>query len=85
MKQLNIFILCIIIVILFFYLKNIFIRKNSYLGINTKCNYCKNNTGVHYHFLSTKLYPKFKNMASSGVECQYCVSHQNEFHFHYLE
>ena len=56
---------------------------NGYIGINTKCDYCKKVPGEHYHFLDTSNNGgPYYDMNTTGVMCSYCEAHPGEKHYH---
>lgn len=57
-------------------------KYNGYIGINTDCEYCKNNKGTHKHFLDNESHRPYYNMDDSGTKCPYCMANPGIPHYH---
>jgi hypothetical protein len=57
-------------------------KLNGYIGINTKCEYCKKKCGTHHHFLDNSNNGPYFNKADDGFMCPYCKDHPGEKHYH---
>jgi len=77
--------LLIIIGLYILYKKYLYFNKNSYIGINMKCEYCHNNKGTHSHSLDkSKIGIVYDNIASSKQVCNICKENSGSYHIHLI-
>jgi hypothetical protein len=81
---LTISIISVLLIIIYLIWSNNNKLTNSYIGKNTKCNYCKKIKGIHLHTLNeSDMDNGYENMASSHTMCRICQENPDSYHIHH--